>query len=172
MYKELVLAILMLFSAGLVCADNQSNTSLINETNISNISKQVNVSMPEVNLTVNLSNVSEVNVSENGKFVITVSEDNISATIYIVKRERTYFWDNIKNYFFVFWNNQTLRIVVPVMIVLIIVLIYFRTRETPENNIKKARRYHKLAEKHHERGNEEKSKKYFEMSRYYREKNL
>ncbi|MFH1182177.1 MAG: hypothetical protein V1702_04420 [Candidatus Woesearchaeota archaeon] len=53
---------------------------------------------------------------------------------------------------------------------LLVALVYFSTRDSSGKDLKRAVHYHKLAEKSYEKGDLEKSKEYYELSNYHREK--
>ena len=97
-------------------------------------------------------------------------QGNGPAAVYIARSSVGSFLGSAGNYFSVFWGNSTLRVIVPVLVVLVALFIYLRTRETRANNMKKARRYHKKGAEQHEKGREDRANEYFEMSRFYREK--
>jgi len=54
--------------------------------------------------------------------------------------------------------------------VIVVGVLYYFLRDSPANNLRRARRYHKLAEKHHNKGNEEKAQLYYEMAEIHRER--
>ncbi|MCP3682840.1 MAG: hypothetical protein GY861_09140 [bacterium] len=58
--------------------------------------------------------------------------------------------------------------VLAVIIIIIIALLYYFYRDSPSNNVRRARRYHRLAEKAHSSGKEEKSKRYYAMAEDFR----
>ena len=50
------------------------------------------------------------------------------------------------------------------------VFLYFRLRDSPGNNMRRARRYHRLGEKYYLIGDSEESKLHYDAAKFYREK--
>jgi hypothetical protein len=68
---------------------------------------------------------------------------------------------------------NTLLLVLSAAVVAIVALIlYFRIRDSPGNNLRWARKHHALGEKHYEKGELEKSRLHYEIARQHREKAL
>ncbi|MFH0875820.1 MAG: hypothetical protein V1859_07820 [archaeon] len=47
---------------------------------------------------------------------------------------------------------------------------FFYLRDTPKNNLRRAKKYHMIAEKNYASGKFEDAKEYFALSKHYREK--
>ena len=63
-------------------------------------------------------------------------------------------------------------IVILLLIVIILAILVMRMRNTPENNLRRARNYHHKAEKLHEKGKDERAKHYYALAEKYRKKAL
>lgn len=59
-----------------------------------------------------------------------------------------------------------------VVIFIVCLFLYFWLRDSPGNNMRRARRYHRLGEKYYLIGDEEESKLHYEAAKFYREKAL
>ncbi|MBN2454642.1 hypothetical protein JXB11_03785 [Candidatus Woesearchaeota archaeon] len=57
-----------------------------------------------------------------------------------------------------------------VVLIMIVVLIFSGRKDSPEKDLKKARSYHKKAVRAHDKGDDDKAQKYYELSDYYRDK--
>ncbi len=66
--------------------------------------------------------------------------------------------------------STSAKIAIVASILLGAFLLYLRARDTAENNIRRARNFHKKALEFHEKGNEEEAQKYYDMASQYREK--
>lgn len=67
--------------------------------------------------------------------------------------------------------NNTV-IIVGAAALLLLVVVYFLLRDTPEKNLRKASKYHKLGEMHFQKGNSEEARLNYEIAKTYREKAL
>jgi len=63
-------------------------------------------------------------------------------------------------------------IVILLIIVILLAIIVMRMRDTPDNNLRRARNYHHKAEKLHEKGKEERAKHFYALSEKYRKRAL
>ena len=68
-------------------------------------------------------------------------------------------------------NNLLLAGFVVVFLIFIL-LLYLILRESPGNNLRRARRHHKLGEKYYNEGDVEESNLHYEIAKQYREKAL
>jgi len=59
-----------------------------------------------------------------------------------------------------------------VFIFIIALILYFRFRDNPKNNLRRAMKHHKLGKEHHNGGNKEEADLHYEMAKVYREKAL
>ena len=63
-------------------------------------------------------------------------------------------------------------IVIVIILVIVLAIIVVRSRDTPENNLRRARNYHHKAENLHEKGREERAKHYYALAEKYRKRAL
>ncbi len=63
-----------------------------------------------------------------------------------------------------------LEIIIAIAVIIVAVVLYFYLRDSPENNFRRARRFHKLGDKYFEKGNHEEAKLHYEIAKQYREK--
>ncbi len=68
------------------------------------------------------------------------------------------------------YSNRIVRIAVPALVIAAALAVYLINRDTRANNLRKARKYHRLGEKCHNAGDEENAKRYYELSQMLREK--
>jgi|SaaInlStandDraft_6_1057023.scaffolds.fasta_scaffold195089_1 hypothetical protein len=63
-------------------------------------------------------------------------------------------------------------IIAGIVLFIILLIIYFYVRDSPSNNMRRARRHHKLGEKHNKLDDDGEAKLHYEAAKYYREKAL
>ena len=68
-------------------------------------------------------------------------------------------------------NNLLIAAFVVVFLIFIL-LIYLRLRGSPGNNLRRARKHHKLGEKYYREGDVEEANLHYEIAKQYREKAL
>jgi hypothetical protein len=66
--------------------------------------------------------------------------------------------------------NFYLVIGVGLLILIIILFLYFYLRDSPKNNLRRAKKHHRLAIKNYESENFEESKEHYLLSNHYRER--
>lgn len=77
-----------------------------------------------------------------------------------------------------FWGNGCLKInnillaAFVVVFLIFILLIYLRLRGSSGNNLRRARKHHKLGEKYYNEGDVEEANLHYEIAKQYREKAL
>jgi len=77
----------------------------------------------------------------------------------------------------IFWSgclkiNNIILAGFVVIFLIFILLIYLRIRESPGNNLRRARKHHKLGEKYYNEGDVEEAELHYEIAKQYREKAL
>ncbi|MBN2367653.1 hypothetical protein JXC34_01445, partial [Candidatus Woesearchaeota archaeon] len=58
------------------------------------------------------------------------------------------------------------------LIVVVALILYLRLRDSPKNNLRRARKHHQIGEKLYSEENHEEAKLHYEIAKEYREKAL
>jgi hypothetical protein len=103
----------------------------------------------------------------------TISNVSESVTDYESAQQQGFFADATKKIgsaVKLAYRNRVVRIAVPAAVIIALLTVYLFNRDSPANNLRKARKYHKLGERHHNKGQEDKAKRYYELAQIFREK--
>jgi hypothetical protein len=117
---------------------------------------------------------SKCNIEKSSLYSMNITEMNLTISPHLLLQDITAFAVaqnyGVKVIDAIVGSSLRTKLFTLIMIIAVVMVIYHRTRESPEKNIRKARHYHKLAEKMYEKGDEEKAAKYYELANYHREK--
>lgn len=69
-----------------------------------------------------------------------------------------------------FFSSQAVQAFLLILVVALVIAVYLSRRDAPENNLRNAIRYHRLAEHYHNKGDGEKARHYYKVAAKYREK--
>ena len=69
-------------------------------------------------------------------------------------------------------NNYIVLGGAAVFVLAVAFLLYFRLRDSPANNLRRARKHHALGEKYYDKGNHEEARLQYEIAKEYRERAL
>jgi len=119
---------------------------------------------------------SKCNVSQSTLYSLDVTEVNLSIGAELPRPlEDLPFFAVAKNYGgkAFDWAQQTsfkTKLFALLLFGATITIIYYRNHASVDKDLKKAQKHHRLAEKAHKKGQEEKAAKHYELAEYHREK--